>query len=153
MKMKKIVLGLFLIGITLLLTGCEKKKPITVEDFTKAVEQKEYKIVERRLLSDYPETNTIVSAEIKENNYIELFDIKTEEDAKNFFTTNKNHYEKEYKVKTITTENTGINYNKYTLTVKNNYIVISRINNTVIIVEADKNNKKEVKNFLKEIGY
>ena len=153
MKKKRILLGLLLIGITLILTGCKAKQAITPEDFTIAANKKEYTIVERKLLSNYEEAKTIISAQIKKDNYIELFELKTEEDANNFYTSNKDHYEKEYKVKTITTENTGINYNKYTLTVKNNYIVISRINNTVILVEVDKKYKSEVKEFLKEIGY
>ena len=45
------------------------------------------------------------------------------------------------------------NYSKYTLLSSGKYMVVSRINNTVIYVNADANYKDNIKNILDELGY
>ena len=45
------------------------------------------------------------------------------------------------------------NYSKYTITYHDNYGVISRISNTIIYVNANKEYSDEIKNLLKELNY
>ena len=150
MKKKSVLLVLVLLVLSLLTTGCGTKTPITVEDFKNEMTKREYKIVEKRLLSDYTEANDIVSAEISENNYIELFDMKTEADAEQFYNLNENYFEQEATSHTTVTYG---NYSKFAGTVNDQYIVYARIDNTILYVEAETKNKDIVNKVVKEIGY
>ena len=45
------------------------------------------------------------------------------------------------------------NYSKYTLQSDNKYMVVSRIEDTVVYVKVDSKYKDQIKDLLKEIGY
>lgn len=47
----------------------------------------------------------------------------------------------------------GKNYSKYTLSSGEKYMVVSRINNTVVYLDVNSNYKDEVKTILSELGY
>ncbi len=150
MKKKSIFLLLGLIVISILLTGCEKKTPATIESFTELMEKKGYKIVDIRSLEDYEEANAIVSAEIESNTYLEFFDMKTEEDAERFYILNENNYEKN--ARSHTSQTMG-NYQKFTGIINNKYIVFARIDNTIIFSEVKPKLKNTINKLVKELGY
>ena len=150
MKKRSVLLVIGIILLSVLVTGCSKRTPITQEEFTKVMEKHGYKIVETRLLSDYEDANNIISAEIEDNNYIELFDMKTMEDAEEFYTLNENYYEKQ--AKSYTVKNIG-SYQKFTGTIDGNYVVFARIEHTIIYSEVNPKHKDTVNKVVKELGY
>ena len=150
---KKIVLGIIIIVLSLFLTGCKNKTAMTAEDFTNAMTKKEYKLVDKRLLSNYYEETNIITAEIAEDNYIEFLILKSDEDAKKFYTTNKNYFDNSITSMKVKTDINIANYNTFTMSANKKYIVLSRVDNTIIVVESQEAQKDEIKKLIKELGY
>ena len=70
-----------------------------------------------------------------------------------FFNLNKDVFEK---IKGNTAAETSVNlknYSVYTLSTDSKYRVLSRIDNTVVYINVDKQYKDEVKGILEELGY
>ena len=53
----------------------------------------------------------------------------------------------------VQTNINGKNYSKYTLSSDGKYMIVSRINNTVVYLDVDSSYKDEIKTILNELGY
>lgn len=153
MKKKLFLLPLLVISL-LLLTGCSKKA-ITIENFTSSFDTNKYTvgeyesgqidtIIEGLERGAYATNGAFVINFYALNNKaqaIDLFKIYKEE-----FSAQEAEETKEYKVK-------ANNYEIYELTTDIMYNYISRVDNTLLYVSANIEDKDEAKSIVKAIGY
>ena len=153
--MKKIFYLVPLLLIVLVfISGCENKKPITAETFQKAMEKREYKVLDyTESYADAGVKKVLESADIDNNFGIKYFEFNSENEAKDFYEFNQNILEDNNNVKESQIKTEINNYQKYSLTADDQFYVLSRIDNTVVTVDAPKKYKKEMKKMLEEIGY
>ncbi|MBP3920364.1 MAG: hypothetical protein J6D28_02245 [Bacilli bacterium] len=150
---KKIILGLLTLIITICLTGCGNKTKLTAESFKTKMEENNYKVEEAT--NQFAKYNYVkkVYIALNENYQIEYYELENEEKAKTFYNNNKGIFEKSKENGYSQTNGEFGNYAKYTLKTAGKYKVVSRIDNTVIYLNADEQYKKEIKEILKTIGY
>lgn len=163
MNKRRLIIIISIIGVILVATMFtifaivgKQKTPITAEEFKTKLESKGY--ITADATYQYSEYDYIKQVYIAANNdysyQIEFYELSNVDYAMNFYNTNKNIFEST-KGSSINAE-TNVelkNYAKYTLSVNGKYKVISRINNTVIYIDVEDNNKDTVKKVLEEIGY
>ncbi len=153
---KVIFVSLFLL-LAVLLTGC-KRTALTTDQFKEAIEKKEYEIQEITIekVPDDSKSNHRSAVEgyavnkYEDFTFIEYTDADAASDAFDF---EKSDLED---LKDGVTSELSVNlpnYNKYELTVNKKYYVISRIEKTILRIEASSKDKKEIKSLLKELGY
>jgi len=133
----------------------KEKDSITANEFKKAFEEKDFIVVDvAEQFAEFSHIKKVYLAIEKDNNYqIEFYQISDEESAIEFYNNNKSIFES-YKGNTSTETNLAIsNYAKYTLSANGQYMVVSRIDNTVIYVDVDSSYKDEVQDLLENIGY
>lgn len=84
---------------------------------------------------------------------VEFYELLDDSYATSFYNNNKSIFESS-KGNVSAETNVGLkNYSKYTLSSNGKYMVVSRIDNTVIYVDVDDNYKDTVKALLDELGY
>ena len=132
------------------------KEPITISEFKDMMKDKDFELVnskETQLLEyDYIE-KSYIALEEDYNYQVEFYELDEEEDAIYFYNINKEKFEKSKSSASTETSVSMGNNSKYTLTTKDKYKVISRIEDTAIYLDVDKKYKDEVKEILKEMGY
>lgn len=84
---------------------------------------------------------------------IEFYELSNSDYASSFYNNNKSIFEKSKSSSNVETSISSGNNSKYTLTTNRKYKVVSRIDNTIIYVNADEGFKTEIKDLLKELGY
>lgn len=150
-----VIIAVVVLGTVLMFAFAQNKTPITAEDFKNKMEEKEYIIGDAsEQFAEYGYINKSYIAANKDYTYqIEFYEILDSEYASSFFNLNKQVFE-ERKGNIVTETNVNLkNYSVYTLSTDNKYRVLSRIDNTVIYVNVDKQYKDEVKGILDELGY
>ena len=156
-RSKKIILSIICFLSMILSTGCFNKTAITAQEFKITLEGKEYTVINltnevEDKIYDY---NYIKEAYIakKDNYQIEFYEIIDEDYAKAFFDKNKRIFEQTKENSSIEMSNTLTNSEKYSLKTGGKYMVISRIENTVVYVNTFDTYKSEIDGILKEINY
>lgn len=151
-----IVLGLIIgliAGVVSLIN--KEKESITASQFKTIMEQKNYMITDASSqFSQYSYVDQVYIA--GDNNYgyqIEFYELSDESNAISFYNNNASNFQARKGNSSTETNVNGKNFSKYTLSSGGNYMVVSRIDNTVIYIDVDSNYKDEVKNILDEIGY
>lgn len=131
------------------------KKSISVTDFKNKMEAKNY-IVEdlSSEFNGYENINSVYIAVSSDNDkQFEFATMNSESDAESLFNENKDLLQSEKTDSAIETSENGKNYDKYDLITDDNYIVVSRIDNTMIYVDTSSENKEIIQLILKELGY
>jgi len=149
-----LVIGAIIVGVVIINKNLNKE-PITVSDFKDIMEEKDFEIMdikEQFEAYDYIEKAYIALKEDYDYQ-IEFYRLDEEEDAINFYETNKEKFEDSKGTSEIETKVSMGNNSKYTLKTNGEYKVVSRIENTVLYVDVDDKYEDEVKEILKEIGY
>lgn len=149
-NLKKIYIISFCIIVLLTITGCKKKK-ISIEEFNKKMTNDGYTI------KDLGEEEKIKKSSLavdSDNQYeIYFYEFNNFDDAKSIFYDIKDSVSK-LAVKGSTS---GIierkKYLKYVLTNNDYYYVISTIDNTLVFGVTNVDNKNNLKNIIKKIGY
>ncbi len=149
-----VVIGGVITGI-LIINKNHHKEPITASEFKNEMEDMGFEIVDAKYqFVEYDYIEKVYLALEEDGGYqIEFYKLDEEENAISFYNNNKLIFESD---KGSATEETSLNLknnSKYTLTTKGKYKVVSRIENTVIYLNVDKEYKDEVKDILKELGY
>lgn len=158
MKKSKTILLTIISCLTIFLsTGCFIKTKMTSQQFKEIFEQKGYEVIEitneiEEKIYDYNYVKEAYAAK-KSNYQIEFYEIIDEDYAKVFFDKNKKMFEKSKSNMSYETSNNLINNERYTLKTSGKYMVISRIENTIIYVNSSPSNKKQIDTILKEIKY
>lgn len=141
--------------ITLLfLTGCTKKS-ITVDEFTSSFDESEYTI------NTYEEgtIDTIIDglesgAYITNGAYtIDFYILENSAKAHELFMSEKEEFEANKDTQVSENKESGKNYETYELTTSLMYMYTSRIDNTLIYISANKEDKNGIKDLIKKLGY
>ena len=152
MKNKSVALGLLIIVVVSLLTGCMFKKILNAEDFKEHFGALGYTISDSE--ESEVEADTYLVASKEDVSYkIEYYYFKEEVDAKKAY----QHY-KENIVKYITTdsnnhETSGAEFTKMVAVSTDEYIIISRVKNTLIFIPTTKEYQNEIDTLLTDIDY
>ena len=148
---KSILLSIVCILSLLLMTGCSKTK-VTSDSFKQVLN--EYNFVVSDIIDENvsPEITEALTANKDDDYIISYYVYENEEYAKKTFNNKKNTYDNVSTKKTYL-ESNGTNYNKYRLVSGGRIIYISRVDNTLIIALTKEDNKKEVDEIIKKLGY
>lgn len=158
---KSVVIVLIVVAIIIAILGIgfinlnKEKTSITASSFKNSMEQKGYIVSDANSqFSEYDYVKQVYVAVNSDYSYkIEFYELADDNYATNFYNNNKSIFESS-KGNTSTGTSTSLkNYSKYTLSSNGKYMVVSRINNTVIYLNVDDSYKDMVKDLLKELGY
>lgn len=150
--MNKLLKVLLFSMMVFCLTGCGEKEFLNSETFETTIKEKSY------FTYDATENHEGVSKGMVAMSPDMMYQLEYYETADE--TSAVSLYDKIYQSATSTkasgdadTTEEDANYKKYTLTTANSYIVISRIENTIIYVNSSVDQKDNVNNVLTELGY
>ncbi len=142
--------------IVSLLTGCGEKKVISTGDFETAALQRSYIVQDATdyfEAYDYIKTATIAAPQDK-SFQLEFYELNDSAVAKSFYDSNKNNFIMMKSGDCIESDNSGSNFDVYTLEMFNKFMMIERVDNTVIYVNStDSSNRSAIENFVKELKY
>lgn len=147
---------LMLMVLVVLVSACDsKKEAIDDEEFRRIMTDEKFEIVNvEKQFEQYGYVDEAYVALEENNNYqIEFYELEDENYAKSFYENNKKIFQASETDSSIYTNVDLTESNKYTLTTDTEYKVLSRIDETVIYLNADKEYKKEVQSILKKLGY
>ncbi len=150
---KKLLLGILLIGL-LFITGCTAKEKLEPSNFKKIMEKKGFIVTEQTGVAIAEGGNVDVSykAESPDQRYvINFYEFDGEVSAQGFYA--KKQAELGSTGSQVYTELNLGNYSKYTMIYHERFAAISRVSNTVVYVDTEKNYQEEVKQLLLDIGY
>ena len=153
--MKKIkILGLLV--LVMLVSACTTKKVAIDEDkFISIMKNEGFTIVD--VEEQFEQFDGFEEAYVAINPtgkyQIEFYELENDSYTINFYNNNKSRFESSKKGATTYTSVDLNNYNKYTLTTSNKYKVLSRIGETMIYLDVDKEYKNEVNSILEKLGY
>lgn len=146
-----VLVGIFIIAYNIL---NKEKTPISAESFNTIMREKGYIMVD--ITNQYAEYGDYVLKGYlaqKSGYQIEFYELSSEENAIDAYNTNRSLFESQESNVSASYTISMNNYGTYSLTTKEDYKYISRIDNTLIYVNVDKDYKDTVKDILKEIGY
>jgi len=147
---------LLLMVLVVLLSACSSNREALDDEKFVQIMQKEGFSIEsaKEQFSDYGYIEDVYLALEKDSKYqIEFYELESDEYAVSFYNVNKEIFQASETDKTIYTNVDLTDSNKYTLTTENSYKVLSRIEDTVIYVDIDKQYKEEMQSILKKLGY
>ena len=150
---KKLLLGLLFIGL-LFITGCTAKEKLEPSNFKKIMEKKGFIVTEQTGVAIAEGGNVDISykAETPDQRYvINFYEFDGEVSAQGFYA--KKQAELGSTGSQVYTELNLGNYSKYTMIYHERFAAISRVSNTVVHVDTEKNYQEEVKQLLLDIGY
>lgn len=138
----------------LCLTGCSKKVAITADDFKTKAEEHNYKVTDiSNRYTDYNFFTTALLAQGDNGLEIEFYVLNNDDSAQSIFMSNEATF-KGFRGTTNVENSVSMgNYSTYELTTGGNYMYLCRVDNTVLYVKVSDNLKKEIKDFVKELGY
>lgn len=152
-KVKGIINLIVLVALIMLSTGCINKKALTPEKFKEKMEERKFVVGDAT--DQFTTKNYIKKMYVAQNKdltyQIEYYSMTSETKAKDFYESKKTMFEK-----VSNTSNSTIskgNNSKYSQTGGGKYSVVSRIDNTVIILDVAKEYKEEINEILKDLDY
>lgn len=130
-----------------------EKNPITTEQFKSTMKDKGFTIYSAKSqFSEYDYIEDVYIAQ-KSNYQIEFYELSDSETASMFYNNNKEIFESSKSTVASQSNKDLKNSSKYVLQSNGKYMVVSRIDNTVVYLSVSDTYKDEVKNLLDEIGY
>lgn len=152
-KLKNIISLIVLLTLIILTTGCINKKALTPEKFKDKIEEKKFIVGDATdQFTDYDYIEKMYVAQNKDLTYqIEYYSMTNESKAMSFYESKKATFEK-VSYTSSSTVSKG-NNSKYTQTGGGKYSVVSRIDNTVIVLDVAKEYKEEINEILKDLDY
>ncbi len=154
--MKKIKIAIVLISAVMLMCimcGCSSKTAIDAETFTKTMESESFIITD---VTNDTETNGLATSVLiaaNENYKIEFYVLTDNDTGEGVFYNNKQLFDDEHSVKTMSSEFTTGNYNYYAFNADGNFHMIARVDNTMLWCEAEKTYKDEIVDLIEKLGY
>ncbi len=151
---KKILLITILITSLLFLTGCGKKA-LTIEEFTSSFDTNKYTVGEYQ----NGQIDTVIDgiqrgAYITNGSYtIDFYILENTSKAEALFKDEKATFEASKDGKTIENSIKINNYESYELTTDLMYMYTCRIDNTLLYINANVEDKDEIKSLVKKLGY
>lgn len=158
-KVLFIVLGIILVavlGVTMLFVSLNKEKEsMTATEFKTLMQEKGFVVSDATSqFSDYDYVKQVYVAAPSDYSYkIEFYELSNLDYATMFYNNNKSIFESSKGNASGETNVSMKNYSKYSLSTNGKFKVVSRIDNTVIYLDVNSNQKDTVKDLLKELGY
>jgi len=154
-KTAAFVLVMVILCSMLCLAGCKEKVSIDAEDFKTAMEAKGYTIADAsEQFAEYDEITKVYVAVSGDGGYqIEFYETSIDDAAARLFAGNKSIFEQSAGNASANSSVSAANYSNYKLTADGYYKVLSRIDNTMIYIDAPVEYKDDIKTVLGEIGY
>lgn len=155
-KSKSVFLLLLCVVIVSIFTGCQNKVTITSDFFKSTLESKGYQLSDiTEEYDDYGiQTEVLMAVDSEEINVeFQFHQMIGEEEAQTRFYDNKKFWDEKEGERSRCTELSAANYDKYTLQIDGEYVVFSRVADTLIIVHTSSEYRDEVKEILDSIGY
>lgn len=150
--MKKKILILIIMLLTILTTGCMTRESLKANEFKINLEKRGFTVLDKTSTKSNQSIKSYYIATNNKKTYsIEYYELDNEMDAQGIYLKYK-----ESMIATgaqVSTEINLGNTSKYVDNYNGRYRVASRISNTVIWVDAKVEYQEEIKNLLKEIGY
>ena len=135
------------------LTGCSSKTAQTVAGFTEFMEASDFVVQD---VTEDTETNGLATTVLiaSSGDYqIEFYVLTDNDTGEGVFYNNKQLFDEEHSVKTMSSEITSGNYNYYAFNADDNFHMIARVDNTMLWCEAKKTHKEEILDIVKNLGY
>lgn len=160
--MKKALIVLLIIAVIIILAVGGlffylniEKEPITVDEFKSIMESKKYELIDvSAQFAEYDFVKEAYLALDKDADYqIEFYELSDEENTIAFYNNNKKSFENSKSGNSVETTLNGKNYSRYVLSSDGEYMLLSRIDNTMIYVCEDLELKDTIDNVLDELGY
>lgn len=158
---KPVIIAIIVVVIVIAIVGVifvnlnKEKISITASSFYTTMSQKGYTVQDaNNQFLEYDYIKQVYIAANKDYSYkIEFYELLDDSYATSFYNNNKSIFEAS-KGNVSAETSVGLkNYSKYTLSSNGKYMVVSRIDNTVIYVKVDDSYKDTVKAILDELGY
>ena len=144
-----------IVAVCILFMSSKDKISLKADEFKSTMEEKGYSLIDATEqflgIDEVQKVYLAVNSDYKyQMEFYEISDVPT---ATNFYNNYKSVIEAAKGDISVETNVEMKNYAKYTLTSNEQYMVISRIDNTAIYIVVEEEYKEEVENVLKEIGY
>ncbi len=139
-----------------LLTACGSKDPVSTVDFEATAAQKGYIVQDGTdYFKDYDYIKLVTLAAPQDKAFqIEFYELNSEDTAKSFYNSNKNNFVMMKGEDSIDKSDSGSNFDLYKLEVYGKFMMIERVQNTVVYVPStDSTNKTSIESFLNELKY
>ena len=135
--------------------GCAKKEAVTSQVFGDTMTQNGYTIID--IKEHYNDVEFITEAYLAvdetESYKIEFYVLSDNDSAANMFEGNKQDYEENRGPSYVGNSYDIGNHSKYTLTADGTYVLISRIDNTLIFIKTSADYKDAVNTAVDALGY
>ena len=155
-SLKAVYLFTAMAMILCLFTACGDKKTASTVDFEYLASDNGYIVEDASdLFAAYDYIKFATIAAPKSQSYqIEFYELSDESFAASFFSINKNNLQMMKSADAIETNKSGGNYDLFKIESDSKYMMIERVENTVVFVDkTDIKCKKEIEAFLKELNY
>ena len=154
MKLTRTIAFVLCFGMILcFMTACGSKTPQTVSGFTEIMEGAGFEVQDVTADTETNDLATTVLIAVGENYQIEFYELVDSDTGEGVFYNNKQLFEDEHSVTTMSSEVTSGNYNYYAFNADGNFHMIARVDNTMLWCEAAKEYKDEIVEFVKTLGY
>lgn len=150
-----IFLALTVGGIFLAFKIASSKTTLTQDQFISKLESKGFLAnddSEQFMQYDYI-TSVAVASPSDLSYQIQFFTFLDESYAQKFYETNKSTFSRSAYSDSPSVRTSGTGFDKFTVTTSNEFMEVSRIQNTCIYLKVDKAYKDDVKKVLKSLGY
>ena len=142
------VIVLILIGLGIFMSIKGNKNPITADEFIQTTTELGYNTTK-----DTTSSSVIDSYTAKKDNYEIKFYFTSRELANKNFGRIKREYESNKDSLSVETNVSVEKYEKYTLTTSEYYMVVTKIDTTLMFAKVQKEYKDSVNNIFNKLGY
>ena len=150
---KSVILGIIIIIIVCIITvGCGFYNALKAKDFKEHFGALGYTI-SNKVTPKYDSDTYLVASKDDVPFSIEYYEFKDESEAKKIYKKYKDSISDYITSDSNNKETTGAVISKIVAVSDNEYIVISRVKNTLIFIAGTKDYKSEIDNLLEEIKY
>lgn len=152
--MKKVICCLFLVFCAISLSGCGKKKALTVDEVKSIVKKDGYSVNNNKSqYADYSDIEEALVVFNKDKVQFEFYVLNNEDNAEYMFDENVKGVSAEKAIGATETKNNGSNYHQYTLLSNGTYTYISQIDKTVLFATVEEDDSAYIMNIVNKLGY
>ena len=146
---------LVIAAISTLFAGCTPRTSIKAEDFKDKMAANGYLMTDATSqFSNYEFVQKVwIASDASYRYQIEFYQLENEDYAKEAFAVNKQNFEGVTGTVTGSTNISMGNYAKFTQIADGRYMVVTRIDNTMIYIDAEITYKAEIEEIMKDLDY
>lgn len=149
--MKRLFALVLILVLVLSFAGCSKKTALTLDTFQEIMEDADFEVVD---VTDTTETNginTTILVAMNDDFQIEFYQFEDEKTAEAVYANNLDTVEKKERSSHVTVNLPG--FNKHEQASDSDFYYLAHIGSTMIYCHTDKDNKSDVLEIVKMLGY